>query len=479
MEDIVSYALNIASKMDIDYAEVRYQSDVIEEVLMRNGIPETPSINFSKGISIRLLASGGIGFSSVNVIDKRAIREAVVRAFNIAKVSANRMKKKVSFSNARMGKANVIVKPRIKPENIDVSSRIDLLKSVDDVCMDVARDLDVKLQSRILELGFWITEKFIMNTDGACIRSQIPRVTCSYTLTASKGERGSIQRHEDIGEVGGWERVERWILDEKVPDEVLKLSKILSEGEELKDGVYDVILGPELVGIICHESVGHPFEADRVLGREAAQGGETYVKPEMLKKEIGAECVTVVDDPRLPNSFGYYLYDEEGVEARERVLIDRGVLNELLHNRQTAAEFGVESNGSSRASFYDMEPLVRMANTYMKPGEFSIEELLEDVKDGIWIKSYTEWNIDDKRWNQRYVGLEAYRILNGKVSGIVRDPVLEITTKTLFESIDAVGKDLKFYAGYCGKGDPMQSIPVWFGGPSIRLRSIRIRSRNP
>ena len=134
----------------------------------------------------------------------------------------------------------------------------------------------------------------------------------------------------------------------------------------------------------------------------------------------------------------------------------------------------MNSNGSARASSYNREPIIRMANTYFVPGDYSLEELIEDVHKGVYIKSYMEWNIDDRRWSQRYVGLEAYLIENGELKGLVKNPALEITTGGLYSSIDAVGKDLKFYPGTCGKGDPGQGVPVWFGGPSIRLRNVRL-----
>jgi len=153
----------------------------------------------------------------------------------------------------------------------------------------------------------------------------------------------------------------------------------------------------------------------------------------------------------VKGSFGYYEYDDEGVKARKRTLIKEGVINEFLHNRETASVFGVTSNGASRAVAYNREPIVRMANTFLEPGDYTKEELF-----------------------QRYVGLEAYRIKNGELSEMVKNPVLEVTTIGLWSAVDAVGKDLEFQAAYCGKGDPMQGIPVWTGGPHVRLRKIRL-----
>jgi TldD protein len=114
-----------------------------------------------------------------------------------------------------------------------------------------------------------------------------------------------------------------------------------------------------------------------------------------------------------------------------------------------------------------------MANTYVMAGDHATEELIGGVKHGIYFKSYMEWNIDDKRYNQRYTGLEAYLIENGELKGLVRNPVLEITTPVFWSSVDAVGKNVDYVAGHCGKGEPMQGIPVWFGGPHVRLRKIR------
>ena len=136
--------------------------------------------------------------------------------------------------------------------------------------------------------------------------------------------------------------------------------------------------------------------------------------------------------------------------------------------------FNTVSNGAARAMNYASEPIVRMSNTYLKPGDMSFEELIEDIKLGVYIKSYMEWNIDDMRWNQRYVGLESYLIVNGELKDPIRNPVLEITTKSFYSKISGVDKNLKFYPGTCGKGEPAQGVPVWFGGPNVRLSNIKL-----
>ena len=127
------------------------------------------------------------------------------------------------------------------------------------------------------------------------------------------------------------------------------------------------------------------------------------------------------------------------------------------------------------ANNYDVEPMLRMSNTYVESGNSSEEEIIEETKKGIYMKSYMQWNIDDKRFHQRYTGSEAYLIENGKLTKPVFAPVMEVTTPTLWSSIDMIGKKVEMYAGNCGKGQPMQGIPVYFGGPMMRLKNITIQ----
>jgi len=477
MEDLLRFAVNDALKLGAKYAEARYQKDIRESIVLKNGVPEISAKSLEEGLCVRVLVDGALGFASTSDLKKTSIKRAVRSAIAIARASARLRKKKIELSEEKLSEARIEVKPRIKFEAVDLDAKIDFLKEIDAKVLEAGEKKGVKVPARLIEVLRWDLEKHLITSDGANVYTKVPRVMFEYFLTIHSPEKGTIQRFEHLGESRGWEAIEAWRLPERVAEEIEAVSKVLLEGVKPPEGSVDVVLGPEIVGIACHESAGHPGEADRVLGREAAQGGESYIKPEILGTRIGSEVVTVVDDPTIPGSFGYSPYDDEGVAGRERKLIENGILKELLQNRETAVEFGVKSNGAARASGYDREPIIRMANTYMKPGDYSFEELIEDVEEGVYIHSYQEWNIDDIRWNQRYVGVESYRIVNGELREPVRNPVLELTTKSFFSSIDAVGKEVKFFAGYCGKGDPMQAIPVWMGGPYVRLRNVRLGVR--
>jgi TldD protein len=195
----------------------------------------------------------------------------------------------------------------------------------------------------------------------------------------------------------------------------------------------------------------------------------------MVGSQIGSEMVTAVDDPTIPNSFGYFLFDDEGVPAKRKFLMKEGRINELLHNRETSASLGMKNNGSSRAKVYDVEAIVRMSNTFVLPGDWKEDEIIKDTKHGIYLKNFMEWNIDDVRLNQRYVGNEAYLVENGEIKYPIKRPTIEITTPVLWKAVDAISNKIEYHAATCGKGEPMQGIPVWMGGPTMRLSKIAIK----
>ncbi|OGI12523.1 hypothetical protein A3K64_01300 [Candidatus Micrarchaeota archaeon RBG_16_36_9] len=467
MLDLVRKTLNYAEKLS-DYAEVRFENADVNKITLKNGNVEATEFGKRFGISIRILKDGFLGFASTNNLEFSNLKKQVDRSLKIAKLSRNILKKPVELSEEKSFKDNYSVGQKIKLENISLEEKLDNIFEIEKALLSTKINLPI----RFLDYSDSFREKIFMNSEGASIRASMPRISFDYMITFMSGN-SSVQRSFSYGGSGGWEIFQSWNLRQKLSDEAKSLSKI-NNAQKLVQGKYDVILSPELVGIASHESCGHPYEADRILGREAAQAGKSFVNEKMLGSKIGSDVVSVVDDPTVPNSYGFYLYDDEGVKAERRFLMKNGIINSFLQNRETAAEMGMKSNASSRANEWFSEPIVRMANTFVLPGEFNFEELLESVKKGVYIKSYMEWNIDDKRYNQKYTGLESYLIENGKITKLVKSPTLEITTPAFWKSVDAVGKDLDFSAGSCGKSDPMQGIPVWFGGPHIRLRNITL-----
>lgn len=446
-EGLAEYALKISKAR---YIEIRIERRAGNEILY---IDELKGIDFYEnyGFSIRVMDKG-MGFYFSNVVTKEKIKEGIEKAEKMA-----RLGEEIKLSDEKMYQD----KYEVKGSFPDIEEKIEYI-----------RDLDKLAKERkTFSYNDEVVEKIYMNSEGSFIYSKIPKIYLSYLVTVTNGR--IEQMHREFGNTGGWNFIKKWKVEDSLQHDINFLKKLIEEGKK-PPSYGDVILSPYIAGLIAHESCGHPFEADRILGREAAQAGKSYASPDMLGKEFANECISIVDDPTLPNSYGFYKYDDEGIKARKRYLIKDGIINEFLHNRETAYKMNCKSNAACRCT-YGKEPIIRMANTYFMPADYSLDEMMEDIKSGIYMKTFMEWNIDDTRQNQKYVGQEAYIIRKGEMEGIARHPAIEISTFDFYKKVDAVGKNLEFYPATCGKGDPMQGIEVSTGGADIRLRNVKIK----
>ena len=470
-KDLVDFALSYAAGKEVEYAEVRAQSEKSEGLVMKNGVLDAYVSVVDNGFCVRILADGGIGFASTNKWTRKEAKSVVEIAHRLAKTA--KRKDKITFAKEKSVKANWKAEERRKIEDVPAETRIATFTDMD-------KDLTsqgIRIPGRMFSSGTSITKKYFVNTEGSVISSYVPRVNAFGFLTVVEGGK-SEQAYKQFGYSGGWEALEKWKLAEQMINEAKMLQRVIRQARALTPGKMDLICGPEVTGIAAHESCGHPFEADRILGREMSQAGMSFIYPQgpfWLGTKIGSSTVNVVDDPTVKSSYGYYEYDDEGIKARPRHLYKNGVINEFLQNRESASKMNTTSNGSSRATSYDREAIVRMANTFVQPGDYNEKEIFEDVKHGVYMKSFTEWNIDDKRFNQRYVGREAYRIQNGELKELVMRPVIETTTQIFWSAVDAISKKVKYDAATCGKGDPQQGIPVDTGGPIMRLRGVYVK----
>jgi TldD protein len=225
-----------------------------------------------------------------------------------------------------------------------------------------------------------------------------------------------------------------------------------------------VVLDPELVGILCHEAIGHTVEADIVLGGAITAG--------KLGTRVASELVTMCDSgspPYAPHPVGLLPVDDEGVRAGRTVIVERGILRSFLHNRETAAFFGVPPTGNARAFLYSDEPIIRMTNTYIEPGDTPVEALLAGVEDGYYLRGFAMSGQADSNAEFMFGVREARRIERGKVGGMLRGVTISGNAFHVLESIDGLGNDFAWEngAGACGKGQPAK---VDAGGPHVRCR---------
>ncbi len=466
--DLVDFAVDYAGQKGATYAEARYERQEPEQFLLKNGNLDALYSGQDRGIGVRVLAKGSLGFAATNELSKASVRAIVDDAVKLAKGS--KRKTPIVFTQEETIATDWSVPESKKLADVSVEQKIAELQAVDKSVIA----LGFKIPARLFALSANRIGKYFANSEGSKIRSFSPRLRLTYFLTVVNGSDAE-QTHHDYGWSGGWEGIQAWDLEKRVIDEAKSMQRSLLEGKKSPEGKMDLVVGPQVSGIAAHESCGHPTEGDRVLGREASQAGKSFIPPDGLGMKVGSDLVNVVDDPTVEHAIAYYLTDDEGVRARRRYLYKEGRVNEFLQNRETAAVMQTRSNGAARAVNYNVEAIVRMANTFVEPADHSLEELLEGVRHGVYMKSFFEWNIDDKRYNAKYAGREAYLVEDGEIKRPVRNTVIELTTPAFWSAVDAVGKDFEFEAGFCGKSDPGQALDASLGGPSMRLRNVHLR----
>ncbi len=189
-----------------------------------------------------------------------------------------------------------------------------------------------------------------------------------------------------------------------------------------------------------HESVGHPTELDRVLGMEAAFAGTSFVGiPDVGSLRYASDLVNIVSDATTPGGLGTYGYDDEGVKAQRVDLVRDGVLAGFQSSRETAAAAGADrSNGTMRAEGWENFPLIRMPNVNLLPGEGTLEDLLADVDDGIFMATNKSWSIDDKRKNFQFGCEIAWEVKKGRLGRMLKNPRYTGITPVFWGSCDAI-----------------------------------------
>ena len=231
----------------------------------------------------------------------------------------------------------------------------------------------------------------------------------------------------------------------------------LLDAEVPKGGSFPVMLDQELAGVFVHEAVGHATEADIILEGGSCLEGK-------LGQMIGSEMVTVMDDPSLMQN-GYYPFDDEGSMAQETVLVKDGILNSYLHSRETAGRMGgVPRN--ARAMGTD-RPVVRMSNTYIANGDWKLEEIMEELGDGIYLIGSRGGQVNTAEGVFQFNAKRGYLVEKGQKTKLLRDVSLSGKILEIMKDIRAVGDDLKFNSGRCGKAG--QLVPVSDGSPHLLI----------
>jgi len=461
-EDLALFAVNHASKLGAEYVDARLEDHYNELIIVADGKVQRGVINRKRGIGIRTLVNGAWGFQSTTDLNKKGMGQTAEIAFKVAKASSTHVPTPTKLTPTKANKASY--KARVKVDLEDVAFE-DKLEQI--ITWEKKLHVSKKIVRGLAEYTGLKIDKIFVNSEGANIRFSN---SLAWVSLKADSKLGSLMQfyEKTIGHSGGYEIFQKNDMEKTASEIGRKAEKLLKAKAAKTEKDARVILNSDYVALLVHEIVGHPSEADRVLGREAAWAGTTWWAGRIGEK-IGSDYFAAYDDPTTPGTLGYYLYDDEGVKAARKVLIEKGVLKRHMHSRETAAIFGLKPNAGMRAITFEYIPLIRMSNTFLGEGDWKKEELIEETKHGYLILCMRNPSIDDKRYNWTISAQEAYEIKNGELTTHLRDIALTSVAPKFFKSIDAASEKTEILPlPGCGKGDPMQALYVGNGGPHIR-----------
>jgi len=253
----------------------------------------------------------------------------------------------------------------------------------------------------------------------------------------------------------------------------------LLDAPQCPAGPMTVILESSQLAIQIHESCGHPIELDRVLGMEASFAGTSFLTLDRLDQlQYGSALVNIDADATVPGGLGTFGWDDEGVPAQNVPIVSGGLFVGYLTNRETAPRIGRRSMGSARASGWDRIPIIRMTNVSLRPGAAgSLDDLIADTREGIYLDTNRSWSIDDRRLNFQFGTQAGWLIKNGRRTQLVRNPTYTGITPRFWGSCDAIaGPESWVLWGVpnCGKGEPMQTGHVSHGAAPARFRGVEV-----
>jgi len=457
MTDIEAIAHQLAEAIkgySTDYIEARLEQNQRSHITYRGRELESIGQATAIGGNVRALVRGGWGFVSFNNLSDLPGRiELAVKQARL-----------VGKEESKLAPVEPIVDIGLPEENnpltIPLAEKKQLLDEYNALIWRTP-----KLQTSIIAYSDSHKKVIFLSSLGSYIQQERSDIT--LRLSAVAAEDGEVQQVGlSMGSRGDFSQISS--LHQQV-EEVAKHAVELLSAPQVKGGEYTVVLDPVLAGVFAHEAFGHLSESDYVYENERLR------QIMVLGRKFGSPELNIVDSATVPGLRGSYKYDDEGVPATKTYLIREGKLVGRLHSRETAAKMGEKPTGNARAINYHYPPIVRMTNTYIEPASASFDEIIGDIKEGVYAKNWIGGTTSMEMFT--FSAGEAYMIRHGKLAEALRPVVLTGNVFTTLNHIDAIGNDLEMnQGGGCGKGMQMP-LPVSNGSPHIRISKCLVGGR--
>ncbi len=476
MRELVMRALDTAKNRGAAYADVRVVRLRTESITVRNENVEGLSADETLGFGVRVIVGGYWGFASSYRMTLEEADRVAAQAVRIARASGLVRGPKADIGPPVVHVDSYRTPIETNPFAVSLDDKIALLLSANEAIMKVTGI--VMAESNVYAQE---EEKVFGSTEGSYVEQSLVETGCGIEATAV--DEGEVQRRSYPNSVGrhqgteGWEFVERYDLPGNA-QRVAEEAAALLRAKPCPPGVTTVILDGSQVALQVHESCGHAIELDRVLGTEAAFAGTSFLTTEKQKSfRYGSEAVNITADATIPGGLGTFGYDDEGVPAHSTPIVREGMFLDYLTSRETATALGQQSNGAMRASGWNRIPLIRMTNVNLDPGDWTLEDLIADTDEGIYMETNRSWSIDDKRLNFQFGTEIAREIKKGRLGELIKNATYTGMTPQFWGSCDAIcNRDHWIVWGTpnCGKGQPEQVAHTGHGAAPARFRNVQV-----
>ena len=395
-----------------------------------DGRVRTASYNAAEGFGLRAVVGETAGYAHSTEISESALKRAVETARLAVGDGGGTLAEAPRATNVRLyGDADPMA-------DAEFPVKIDTLREID----AFARALDSRVVQVSATLAASLQEVVILRPEGHAVTDTRPMTRLNISVIVEENGR------RESGTAGGGGRTRlTGLIDpdhwQGLAREALRIALVNLEAVPAPAGVMDVALGPGWPGILLHEAIGHGLEGDFNRKKSSAFAG-------LMGQRIASKGVTVLDDGTLPDRRGSVTVDDEGTPGGKNTLIEDGVLVGYMQDRQNARLMGVAPTGNGRRESYAHAPMPRMTNTYMLSGDANPEDIVADVKDGIYAVGFGGGQVDITNGKFVFSCTEAYRVQDGKVGAPVKGATLIGDGATALKQIRAVGNDLALDPGH-------------------------------
>jgi TldD protein len=462
------------------YAEARWVHVRTEELVLRNGELERLDDVSSEGVGVRVLrrSGGGFGFAATRDLSAAGLRGALARALAVADGGALAPPAALAPLSGPPAQGHWEGPCAEDPFAAGLEAKLDLLARA-----DAALRGDARIVRREASCLSQRTRWAFASTDGAAATQTFTQ--CGGGIQALAVGEDEVQvrsypsAHGGSVAAAGLEHLRGLELAAHAP-RVAEEAVALLTATPCPAGRTSLVLGSEQLALQIHESIGHALELDRIQHGEASYAGTSWVSESDLGTlRYGSPVLAITADATVAGGLGSFGWDDEGVAATRTPLIRDGVLRGALSDRVSAARAGLEhSSGCARADGFARQPIVRMTNVSIEPGEAgTLEELIDGTGEGIYLETNRSWSIDDRRLHFQFATEVAREIRGGRLGPLLRNASYAGITPRFWGSLDAVcSAPVWRLHGLlnCGKGEPGQVAHVSHGAAPARFRDVDV-----